>query len=138
MTYQSHHCSATLPCFVYLTVLLYTCLALSVLLPFMLYVPCPFNAPFLFCVFQLLHTASFYTPESLSTTASISSLFFIFILCVHLLHPSCTVPLHALHHAMVFLIGLFTATPLFLCFAHSSLKKKNASHLCLFLSHCAY
>jgi hypothetical protein len=67
---------------------------------------------------------------------------------VHLLRPPCTVPLHALHRAMVLLIGLFTATPLFLCFARSSLKKKKtASRFCLclicysslsFISHCAY
>jgi hypothetical protein len=31
-------------------------LALFLILPFMLYAPCPFNAPFLFYVFQLLHT----------------------------------------------------------------------------------
>jgi hypothetical protein len=91
MTYQSHHCSATLPCSVCLNVFLHTCLALSVLLPFMFYASCPFNAPFLFCVFQLLHTASFYTPESLSTTTPIPSLFCVFILSVHLifLHAHC-------------------------------------------------
>jgi hypothetical protein len=96
MAYQSHHCSATLPCSVCLTVFLHTCLALSVLLPFMLCAPCPFNAPFLFCVFQLLHTASFYTPESLSTTTLISSLFCILIVSVHLVHALCTMLLHAL------------------------------------------
>jgi hypothetical protein len=95
MAYRSHHCSDTLPCSVYLNVFLHTCLALSVLLPFILCAPCPFNAPFLFCVFQLLHIASFYTPESLST-AAISSLFCIFILIVHLLHPLFTMLLHAL------------------------------------------
>jgi hypothetical protein len=57
------------------------------LLRFMLCVPCPFYAPFLFCAFQLLHSASFYTPESLSTTALISSLFYILIVSVHLVHP---------------------------------------------------
>jgi hypothetical protein len=147
MAYQSHHCSTTLPCSVCLIVFLHTCLSLSILLPFMLCAPCPFNAPFLFCVFQLLHTASFYMPESLSTLASISYLFCVFILSVHLLRPPCTVPLHALHHATVLLIGLFTASPLFLYFARSSLKKKTASRFCLFLicysslsfiSHCAY
>jgi hypothetical protein len=63
----------------------------------------------------------------------ISSLFCVFILSVHLLHPPCTVPLHSLHCAMVLLIGLFTATPLFLCFTRSSLKKKTASRFCLYL-----
>jgi hypothetical protein len=66
------------------------------LLCFMLCVPCPFYAPFLFYAFQLLHSASFYTPESLSTTPPISSLFNIFILSVHLLHPLFTMLLHAL------------------------------------------
>jgi hypothetical protein len=96
MAYQSHHYSATLPCSVCLTIFLHTCLALSVLLPFMLYAPCPFNAPFLFCVFQLLHTASFYMPESLSTATLISSLFCILIVSVHLVHAICAILLHAL------------------------------------------
>jgi hypothetical protein len=61
----------------------------------MLCAPCPFYAPFLFCAFQLLHSASFYTPESLSTIP-ISSLFCVFILSVHLLHPLFTMLLHAL------------------------------------------
>ena len=103
------------------------------LLRFMLSIPCPFYTPFLFCAFQLLHSASFYTPESLSIAATISSLFHIFILSVHLLCPPCTMPLHALHHATVLLIGLFTATPLLLCFARSSLKKKTTSRFYLFL-----
>jgi hypothetical protein len=60
------------------------------LLCFMLCVPCPFYE------FQLLHSASLYTPESLSTTPPISSLFIIFILSVHLLHPLFTMLLHAL------------------------------------------
>jgi hypothetical protein len=66
-------------------------LVLSVLLPFMLCAPCPFNAPFLFCTFQLLHSASFYTPESCSTATPISSLFCIHIVSVHLVHaiPPC-------------------------------------------------
>jgi hypothetical protein len=96
MTYQSHHCSTTLPCSVFLTIFLHTCLALSVLLPFILCAACPFNAPFLFCLFQLLHTASFYTPESLSTTSTLSSLFYILILTMHLLYPLFTMLLHAL------------------------------------------
>jgi hypothetical protein len=48
--------------------------------------PCPFYAPFLFCAFQLLHSVSFYTPQSLSTPP-ISSLFCILIVSVHLVHP---------------------------------------------------
>jgi hypothetical protein len=57
----------------------------SVLFPFMLCARCPFNAPFLFCAFQLLHSASFYTPQKCSTT-SISSLFCIHIVSVPLMH----------------------------------------------------
>jgi hypothetical protein len=91
MAYQSHHCSATLPCSVCLTVFLHTCLALSVLLPFMLCAPCPFNAPFLFCVFQLLHTTSFYMPESLSTAQpSLLCSAFLFSLCIFcILYSQC-------------------------------------------------
>jgi hypothetical protein len=43
------------------------------LLRFMLYMPCRFYTPFCFCPFQLLHSTSFYTPESLSTTANLFS-----------------------------------------------------------------
>jgi hypothetical protein len=85
-------------------------LALYVLLPIMLYAPCPFNAPFLFCAFQLLHSASFYTLESLSTTATISSLFSILIVYVLLVHAICTMPLHSLHSVIVLHIEIFTAT----------------------------
>jgi hypothetical protein len=85
----------------------------SVLFPFMLYAPCPFNTPFLFCVFQLLHTASFYMPGSLSKTTLISSLFFILIVCVHLVHAICAIHLHALHLAIVLYIRIFTATASF-------------------------
>jgi hypothetical protein len=95
MDYQSHHCSATLRCSVCISVF-YTLLALSVLLPFMLCVPCPFNAPFLFCSFLLLHSASFFTRQSHSTsTTPISSLFCIFIVSAPLVHAICTILLHA-------------------------------------------
>jgi hypothetical protein len=74
---------------------------------------------------------------------------------MHLLHPPCIVPLHALHCATVLLIGLFTVTPLLLCFTCSSLKRKNCISLLsiphlllisdfyltlriLLVSHCAY
>jgi hypothetical protein len=106
MAYQSHHCSATLPCSVCLTVFLHTCLALSVLLPFMLCAPCPFNAPFLFCVFQLLHTASFYTPESLSTSLHLFSVLHIYTICApssSSMHSAsaCSSPCHGSAHRVV-------------------------------------
>jgi hypothetical protein len=61
-------------------------LTLSILIPFMLCVPCPFNAPFLFCAFQQLHSTSFYTLESCSTAQPISSLFCIHIVSLNLVH----------------------------------------------------
>jgi hypothetical protein len=97
MAYRSHQCSATLLYSTCISVFLHSSLALSVLLPFMLCAPCPFNAPFLFSVFQLLHTASFYMPKSLSTTTTISSLFCLLIVSVHLVHAICTILFHALH-----------------------------------------
>jgi hypothetical protein len=65
------------------------------LLCFILCASCPFYEPFLFCAFQLLHSTSFYTPGSLSTTANF---FYVlhFIICVHLLHPLFTMLLRAL------------------------------------------
>jgi hypothetical protein len=73
MAYQSHHCSATLICSACISVFLHASLALFVLLPFMLYAPCPFYALCLFCAFHLLHTTCFYSHESHSTTTTISS-----------------------------------------------------------------
>jgi hypothetical protein len=126
MVYQSHHCSA-LPASLSSCTL---CLALSILFPFILSVPFPFHAPFLFSIFQLLHTTSFYMPKSLSTTTPISSLFGVFILSMHLLHPPCTMPMHSLQHAMVLFLDFFTATPLFLCFARLSIN--TLSMFCMF------
>jgi hypothetical protein len=118
MDYRSYHYSATLLYSTCISVFLHTPLTLYVLLPFMLYAPCPFNAPFLFCAFWRLHSASFHVHKSLSTTTPISSLFCVFILSMHLLRPPCTVPLHALQRATILFIGLFTATSIFslLCF----------------------
>ena len=107
MAYRSHHCSATLRCSICISVFC-TLLVLSVLLPFMLSMPCPFNAPFPFCTFLLLCSASFFTPQSHSTTATpISSLFCILIVSVLLVHAVCIKLLHPLpilsalphHHA---------------------------------------
>jgi hypothetical protein len=113
MAYRSYHYSATLLCSTCISVFLHTPHTLYVFLPFILCVPCPFNAPFLFCAFWLLHSASFNTHKSLSTTTPISSLFCIFILFVHLIHPPCIVPLHALQRAIVLFIELFTPTSIF-------------------------
>jgi hypothetical protein len=126
MTYQSHHYSATLPCSVCLTVFLHTCLLLSVLLPFMLCVPCPFNAPFLFCVFQLLHTASFYTSESLSIITHISSLFCLPQVSVHLVHAICRMILHALPAPLFSTLGF--SLPLHI--ATASLPQSSTHSLC--------
>jgi hypothetical protein len=115
MAYQSHHCSATMLYSTCICLFLHPFLMIYVLLPFMLYAPCPF-----------------YAPKSISIAAPMSSLFFVFILSVHFLRPPCIVPLHALQCAMVLFIGLFTTTPLFLCFARSSIN--TLSLLCMFSS----
>jgi hypothetical protein len=75
MAYQPCRCSVTLLCSVCIIVFC-TPLALSVLLPFMLYAPYPFNAPFLDCAFLLLRYASLYTPE-FSYTMTTTYLFFV-------------------------------------------------------------
>jgi hypothetical protein len=85
MAYRSHLCSSTLCYYVCINVFC-TLLVLSILLPFMLSAPCPFNAPFPFYTFMLLCSHSFFTPQSHSTTTPIYSFFNIIILSVHLLH----------------------------------------------------
>ena len=95
MAYRSHHYSATLRYYVCISVFC-TRLALSILLPFMLSAPCPFNAPFPFCAFLLLRSASFFTPQTHSTTAPLSSLFNILILSMHLMHAISFFLLHSL------------------------------------------
>jgi hypothetical protein len=61
----------------------------------MLYVPYPFNAPFLDCAFLLLRSVSLYTPEfSYTTTTLISSLFNILIVSIVFVHEIFTMPLH--------------------------------------------
>jgi hypothetical protein len=132
MAYQSHHCSTTLLCSTCISVFLHTCLALFVLLPFMLCAPCLVNAPFLFCAFHLLHSASFYTPESLSTTTLISSLFYILIVSAHLVHSICTMLLHALHRTIFLPIRISTSTPCFHYFTPSS--NNTLSLFCMFSS----
>jgi hypothetical protein len=111
MAYWSHHCFATLLCSTCISVFLHTFLTLYVLFPFMLCAPCPFYAPLLFCSFQLLHSASFYPHKSLSIVAPISSLFYILIVYVHLVHALCAILLNALHLAIFLHIEIFTTTP---------------------------
>ena len=96
MAYQPCCCSVTLLWPVYISVFC-THLALSVLLPFMLYAPYPFNAPFLDFAFLLLRSASLYTPQFsyIETTTPISSLFHIIIVHVLLMHAIFSMPLHA-------------------------------------------
>jgi hypothetical protein len=107
MAYRYHHCSVALRFSVYINVFC-TLLVLSVLLPFMLSAPCPFNAPFPLCTFLLLRFAYFFTPQSHPTTTTlISSLFYILIVSMLLVNALCTKLLHALpissalphHHA---------------------------------------
>jgi hypothetical protein len=95
MAYRSHHCSSTLCCSVCISVFC-TLLALSVLFPFMLSVPCPFNAPFPFYTFLLLRSTSFFTPQSHPTTTPISSLFNILVVFVHLVHAIFSLLFHPL------------------------------------------
>jgi hypothetical protein len=87
MAYHPCRCSITLLCPIYISVFC-TPLALSVLLPFMLSAPYPFNAPFLNCSFLLLCYASLYTLEFsyIVTTTPISSLFHTLIVPVLLVH----------------------------------------------------
>jgi hypothetical protein len=94
MAYRTYHCSATLLCSTCISVFLHSSLALSVLLPFMLCAPCSFNAPFLFCAFQLLHIASFYMSESLSTAPNL-----FFVLHTYSLFAPCACYLAMLLHA---------------------------------------
>jgi hypothetical protein len=98
MAYRSHHCSATLRYSVCISVF-YTPLVLSVLLPFMLSAPCPFNAPFPFCTFLLLRSASFFTPQSHPTTTTTATHLFFVLHTYSLCAPSaCSLAmlLHAL------------------------------------------
>jgi hypothetical protein len=95
MAYQSHHYSTTLRYSICISFFC-TLLALSVLFPFILSTPCPFNAPFPFCRFLLMLSASFYTPQSHPTTTPRSLLFCILIVSVLLVHAICTKLLHDL------------------------------------------
>jgi hypothetical protein len=95
MAYQPCCCSVTLLCPVCISVFC-TPLALSVLLPFILSAPYPFNATFLYCAFLLLRSASLLTLESSYTvTTPISSLFNILIVSVVFVHAIFAMPLHA-------------------------------------------
>ena len=99
MAYQPCCCSVTLLCPVYISVFC-TPLSLSVLLPFMLYAPYPFNAPFLDCAFFLPCSASLYTPE-FSYVVTTTYLFFVShsyslcCLCACNIHNASACSLHA-------------------------------------------
>ena len=53
----------------------------SLCMYFMHCVPCPIYAPFLFYAFQLMHSTSFYTSESLSTTPHLFFVLHSYSLC---------------------------------------------------------
>jgi hypothetical protein len=58
----------------------------SILLPLMLSTPFPFNAPFVFCPFQLLHSPYFFTHALLHLSKNDSHLLFLlpsYSLCTH-------------------------------------------------------
>jgi hypothetical protein len=111
LAYQTYHCYATLCCSICISVFC-TLLVLSVLLPFVLSAPCPFNAPFPFCTFILLCSASFFPPQSHSTTTTqISSLFCILIVFVLLVHAICTKLPHALPLPLFSTAGCLLALP---------------------------
>ena len=96
MAYQPCRCSVTLLCPVCINVFC-THLSLPVLLPFMLSVPYPFNATFLYYEFLLLRSASLHTPWILlhSDNKHISSLFNILIVSIVFVHAIFAMPLHA-------------------------------------------
>ena len=95
MAYQPCRCSVTLLFSVCISVFC-TPLALSILLPFILSTPYPFNATFLYCAFLHLRSASLLALESFPTTTTlISSLFHILIVPVLLVHAIFVMPLHA-------------------------------------------
>jgi hypothetical protein len=137
MAYQPCRCSVTLLCPVCISVFC-TPLALYVLLPFMLSAPYPFNAPFLYCAFLLLRSASLHTPEfSCTATTLISSLFHILIVSVLFVHAIFAMPLHAhstpisstsesfLHFTLPQLSNLLCAT-FSLCSAYSAHCESSA------------
>jgi hypothetical protein len=79
---------------------------LSVLPLFMLCAPCPFTVKFLFCALQLLHSPpsshmnhlhqqQSQQPPTTTTTTLFSSLYYVFIASVHLVHAMFSIPLHA-------------------------------------------
>jgi len=95
MAYQPCRCSITLLFSVCISVFC-TPLALSVIFPFILSDPYPFNATFLYCAFLPLRSASLLTFESFpSTTTLISSFFNILIVNVLLVYGIFAMPLHA-------------------------------------------
>jgi hypothetical protein len=113
---------------------LHQCLPACILLRFLIFFSISACTPRLsilfsdmhFCSFLLLCfsscTSCFYTHASLTTATLMSSMFFVFILYVHLLLPPCAMPLHSLHSVTVLLIDLFTTTPPFRPLVPSSIS----------------
>jgi hypothetical protein len=94
MAYQPDCCSVTLLCSVCISVFC-TPLALSILMPFILSAPYPFNATFLYRPFLLSRSASFFTLQFCYTATPISLLFFsILIVSVVFVHAIFAMPLH--------------------------------------------
>ena len=95
MAYQPCRCFVTLLYPVCINVFC-TPLSLSVLLPFILSAPYPFDATFFYHASLLLRSASVLTLESSTMkTTPISSLFLILIVPVLLVHAIFAMPLHA-------------------------------------------
>jgi len=82
---------------------------------------------------KLLQTTCFYSHESHSAVMPISSLFYFFILSMHLLPPSCEMPLHSLYNVIVLPYRLFTSSLPHSCIARQ--QKYLHSMFCMLLSH---
>jgi hypothetical protein len=99
MAYQTHHRSATFHYSVCLVAFLNTSLALSILPLFMLCVPCPFTAQFLFYVIQLLHSPpsshmNHLHQQQPQQTPIVTVTLLFFVPCIYSLCASCACNIH--------------------------------------------